>query len=74
MHSLTSALDGGEWSASHPSHFTAREIVLSTHWMGGWVGRRAGLNMVSKRKIPGPHLESNTGNLMVQHIVSRCTD
>jgi hypothetical protein len=21
MHSLTSALDGGEWSASHPGHF-----------------------------------------------------
>jgi len=21
-HSLTSALDGGEWSASHPGHFT----------------------------------------------------
>jgi hypothetical protein len=24
MHSLTSALDGGEWSASHPGHFTPK--------------------------------------------------
>jgi len=26
MYSLTSALYGGEWSASCPSHFTPREI------------------------------------------------
>jgi len=25
MHSLTSALDGGEWSASRLDHFTPRE-------------------------------------------------
>jgi hypothetical protein len=25
MHSLTSALDGGEWSASRPGRFTPRE-------------------------------------------------
>jgi hypothetical protein len=38
---LTSALDGGEWLASHTSHFT-----LGTHWIGGWVGPRAGLDAV----------------------------
>jgi hypothetical protein len=27
-HSLTSALDGGEWSASRPGHFTPRERAL----------------------------------------------
>jgi len=25
MHSSTSALDGGDWSASHPGRFTPRE-------------------------------------------------
>jgi len=25
MHSLTSALNGGKWSASHPGRFTSRE-------------------------------------------------
>jgi hypothetical protein len=25
LHSLTSSLDRGEWSASHPGHFTPRE-------------------------------------------------
>jgi hypothetical protein len=38
---LTSALDGGEWSASRPGRFTPRERAPSTHWIGGWVGPRA---------------------------------
>jgi hypothetical protein len=36
-HSLTSALDGGEWSASRTGRFTPRERAPGTHWMGGWV-------------------------------------
>jgi hypothetical protein len=44
-------LDGGEWSASYPSHFTHGERVPDTHWIGGWVGPRAGLDIVEKRKI-----------------------
>jgi hypothetical protein len=40
-HSLTSALDGGEWSASRPGRFTPSERAPRTHWIGGWVGPRA---------------------------------
>jgi len=40
-HSLISALDGGEWSASRPGRFTLRERALGTRWMGGWVSPRA---------------------------------
>jgi hypothetical protein len=58
MHSLTSALDGGEWSASRPRRFTPRERVPGTHWTGGWVGPRAVLDAVVKRKIPSPRRES----------------
>jgi hypothetical protein len=43
---LTSALAGGEWSASRPARFTP-----SIHWIGGWVGSRAGLHDVQKRKF-----------------------
>jgi hypothetical protein len=50
----TLALDGGEWSASHPSCFTRRERAPGTHWIGGWVGSRASLDTVVKRKIPSP--------------------
>jgi len=28
---VTSALDGGEWSASRPDHFTPRERAPGTH-------------------------------------------
>jgi hypothetical protein len=48
---LTLALDGGEWSASRPGHFTAGERAPDTHWIGGWVGPRAGLNAVKKRNF-----------------------
>jgi hypothetical protein len=56
---LTSALVGGEWSASRPSRFTPRERTPNTHWIGGWVGPRAGLDNVEKRKfltLPGLEL------------------
>jgi hypothetical protein len=52
--SLTSALDGVERSASSPCRFTLRESAPGTHWIGGWVGPRAVLDAVVKRKIPSP--------------------
>jgi hypothetical protein len=59
MHSLTSALDGGEWSVSCPGRFTPRKRAPGIHCVGGWVGPRSGLDTVSKRKIPSPHQESS---------------
>jgi hypothetical protein len=46
---LTSALAGGEWSVSRRS--TTGERAPGTHWIGGWVGPRAGLDAVEKRKF-----------------------
>jgi hypothetical protein len=51
---LTSALAGGEWSASRFCRFTP-----GTYWIGGWVGPGAGLDDVEKRKfltLPGLEL------------------
>jgi hypothetical protein len=73
-HSLTSALDGGEWSVARPGRFTPRERALDTHWIWGWVGLSAGLDMVSKRKIPSPCRESKPGHPIVQPVASRYTD
>jgi hypothetical protein len=57
---LTLALDGGEWSALRPVRFAPSERSPSTHWIGGWVGPRAGLvDAVVKRKIPSPCRDSN---------------
>jgi hypothetical protein len=41
---LTSALVGGKWSASCPGRFTPEERAPGTHWIGGWVHPRAGLD------------------------------
>jgi hypothetical protein len=54
-----SALDGGEWSASRPGRYTPRERAPCTPWIGGWVGRRAVLDAVMKRKISSPRQKSN---------------
>jgi len=47
---ITSALDGGEWSVSHPSCFLTGKNP-SANWKGGWVGPRACLDNIEKRKI-----------------------
>jgi hypothetical protein len=43
---LISALVAGEWSASRAWRFTPEEIASGTHWIGGRVGPRAGLDNV----------------------------
>jgi hypothetical protein len=37
---LTSALDGGKWSALHPGRFTPALRAPGTRWIRGWVGSR----------------------------------
>jgi hypothetical protein len=73
-HSVTSALDGGEWSASRPERFTPRERAPDIHWIGGWVGPRAVLDAVVKRKIPRPRRESNPRTPIVQPVAQHYTD
>jgi hypothetical protein len=73
-HSLTSALDGGEWLASLPGRFTPREKAPGTLWIGGWVGPTAVLNTVVKRKIPSPLRQSNPRTPIVQPVAQRYTN
>jgi hypothetical protein len=68
MYSSTSALDGGEWSASCPSRFAPRERAPDTHWIGGWVGPRTVLDAVVKRKITSPRRESHPRTSIVQPV------
>jgi hypothetical protein len=72
---LTSALDGSEWSASCPSHFTRRDRATGTHWIGGWISPRAGLDIVVKRQIPTPCWDSNPPIIqsLVQHYTIELT-
>jgi hypothetical protein len=45
---LTLALVGVEWSVSRLDRFTPGERAPCTHWIGGWVGPRAGLDDMEK--------------------------
>jgi hypothetical protein len=71
---LTSALAGGEWSASRLSRFTPRERVPGTHSIGDRVGLSAVLDMIVKRKIPSLRRESNPRTPIVQLVAQRYTD
>jgi hypothetical protein len=73
-HSLTLALDGSEWSALRSGRFTHREAAPGTHWIGYWVGPRAVLDVVVKRKFPRPCRESNPDHPIAQPVASRYTD
>jgi hypothetical protein len=45
-----------------PAAIYSREWTLSTHWIGGWVGLRAGLDTEARGKILCLCLESNPGH------------
>jgi hypothetical protein len=59
---LACALDWGEWSAWRTGRFTPGERAPGTHWIGGWVGSRAVLDAVEKRKISFLYQEQNPGH------------
>jgi hypothetical protein len=68
MYSLTSALDGGERSASRPSHFTPRETAPGTHWVGGWVGLQSRSRHGGEEKNASSRWESNSRTPIVRHV------
>jgi hypothetical protein len=51
---LTSALDGGEWSASRPGRFIHRDRAPVVHWIEVSLGPIAGLGFKEKRKVLTP--------------------
>jgi hypothetical protein len=71
---LTSALAGGVWSALRPCRFSPGERAPDTHFIGGRVDPRAGLDDVEKRKLENS-LAHNWNQLpAVQHVARRFTD
>jgi hypothetical protein len=46
---LILAIDGVHRSVSNPGALSPKEIAPGTHWVGGCVGPRAGLDAVKKR-------------------------
>jgi hypothetical protein len=54
---LTSALVGGEWSASRPGRFTSWERAPGTRWVGGWVAPSSDLDVDKRKFLTLPELE-----------------
>jgi hypothetical protein len=54
-----------------PAALPPGERVSGTHWIGGWVGPRAVLDAVVKRKIPISRRESNPRTPIVQAVAQR---
>jgi hypothetical protein len=68
---LTSAVGGGEWSASRPGHFISRKRVPTIYWIGGWWEPRAGVEALEKGKslpFPGTGTQLVDRKLVVQSL------
>jgi hypothetical protein len=67
----TSAIDGGEWSASRPIALYPQGKDPGTHCTGGWVGPRAGLDTgygdKSSRLLRGSKLDRPVVQPVVRH-------
>jgi hypothetical protein len=57
-----------------PAALPPRERAPGIHWIEGWVGPRAVLDAVVKRKIPIPRRESSLRTPIVQPVAQRYTD
>jgi hypothetical protein len=70
---LTSAVVGGEWSASRLCRFTPGVRAPGAHWVGGWVDPRDSLDDLEKENSC-PYRDSNSNLSVVQPVASRYTD
>jgi hypothetical protein len=57
-----------------PAAYHPGKEAPGTHWIGSWVGPRAGLDAVVKRKIPSSWQESKHRTPIVQPVASHYTD
>jgi hypothetical protein len=70
----TTALDWGERSASRIGRaFIPGKRTPGTHWTGGWMGPRAGLDTEDREKILCPCRGSNLDRPVVQPVVRHYT-
>jgi len=57
---LPLAIDGHQWSPSWSSHFIPWRKSPGTLCTGGWLGHRAGLDILEKTEIFFPYWDWNT--------------
>jgi len=50
-----------------PGRFTPTERASGTHWPGGWVGPRAGLDV--RRETISPDTHNSDGNIRLSNVL-----
>jgi hypothetical protein len=66
-----SALDEGEWSASRYDRFYPQGTPPSTHWAGGWMGFRSGLDTEARENyLHLPGIEARSTSLQSDTILT----
>jgi hypothetical protein len=68
---LTSEIAGGQWSTSRPGSSNPGEGAPDTHWIGGWVDPRAGLDNEKAKFLTLP--DSNSDSSVIQPVTSPYT-
>jgi hypothetical protein len=58
---LTSAVDGGEWSASRPGRFIPRERAPGTQWIGSWLRSFDSKNLVGHDHLGDRQINTRRG-------------
>jgi hypothetical protein len=71
---LTSALVGGEWSASRLDRFTPRERASGAHWIRRLGGPQSQSGRRGEQKILAPTGDSNSDPSAVQPVANHYTD
>jgi hypothetical protein len=61
-------------SFTAPASLYPQKRAPDTHWIGSWVGPRAGLDAESKRRILSPRQESNPDHPIILPVASCYTD
>jgi len=58
-----------------PGYFTSGERTPSTHWLGGWAGPKADVDVGEKRKIPSlpPQEIKNQSSSLQPSYYTDCT-
>jgi hypothetical protein len=69
---LNIGTNGGEWSDSRAGRFTSGKIAPGSYCIGRWVGPRAGLDAINKRKSLSPAEKQKPS--VVQPVARRYTD
>jgi len=73
-HSLTSALDGGEWSASRPGRFTPPGRHPGMHWVGGWwAPQPVSMRWRREKCLPLPGMQARSSSPWPSHYTDWAT-